>query len=193
MRKLNILKVIILMLGMTMTTACSKDDGISGDENPPANNTTATSEVKSVTLNEFVFDDPYYQNISTWGAFIHDDFSRRYALCLFAGSVAIFAQQRIGGSWQYTGTSQSSGCAILDIGEVSNIHDISTRYNSGGIAFKDYTHNYGTHLPFYPKHGYAACFTTGDGELKYLRIFAKGYTLDKDGALASITLQYQLY
>lgn len=61
----------------------------------------------------------------------------------------------------------------------------------------DFTNSYysmlGTALPFYPNHGYATCFVTGDDETKYMRIFAKGYTLDKQGALATITLQYQLY
>lgn len=44
-----------------------------------------------------------------------------------------------------------------------------------------------------PNHGYAAFFTTEENEVKYLRIFIEGYTLDHSGTLESITIQYQLY
>lgn len=44
-----------------------------------------------------------------------------------------------------------------------------------------------------PNHGYAAFFTTEDGEVKYLRILVTDYSLDESGALETITVQYQLY
>lgn len=44
-----------------------------------------------------------------------------------------------------------------------------------------------------PQHGYAMCFKTGDNEWKYIRVYIKGYTLDNEEALSSITVQYQLY
>ena len=80
------------------------------------------------------------------------------------------------------------------IKEVDKIGDITLKSSiNDGNPIYDYYAKFGMALPFYPNHGYATCFMTGDGETKYMRIFAKGYTLDKQGALATITLQYQLY
>ena len=44
-----------------------------------------------------------------------------------------------------------------------------------------------------PKHGYAVTFKTENDELKYLRLFVIDYTLTDDGAIATVTVQYQLY
>ena len=191
MKGRNFLKIAILMLGMTMSTACSNDDNIGGAETPPTSNTntTATTSIKSTTLTAGLGWD---EARTTW---VHEDFSRRYGLTLYKGNILVLSQQRKSGQWSFT-ISGSIGSGIVDVKEVGKIGDITLKSSieNGEFIKMKYSNDYlGMALPFYPNHGYATCFVTGDDETKYMRIFAKGYTLDKQGALATITLQYQLY
>ena len=106
----------------------------------------------------------------------------------------MLSQQRKSGQWAFSRNGYSAGSGIVDVKEVGKIGDITLKSSiNNGDYTNSYYDNLGMALPFYPNHGYATCFVTGDGETKYMRIFAKGYTLDKQGALATITLQYQLY
>lgn len=190
MKGRNFLKIAILMLGMTMSTACSNDDNIGGGETPPTSNTntTATTSIKSTTLTAGLSWDVAR---TTW---VHEDFSRRYGLTLYDGNILVLSQQRKNGQWSLADRYASPGSGIVDVKEVGKIGDITLKSSIDyGNNLTEYTATLGRALPFYPNHGYATCFVTGDGEIKYMRIFAKGYTLDKQGALATITLQYQLY
>lgn len=191
MKGRNFLKIAILMLGMTMSTACSNDDNIGGGETPPTSNTntTATTSIKSTTLTANAGLD---EARTIW---VHEDFSRRYGLTLYEGNILVLSQQRRSGQWAFAGRYEGTGSGIVDIKEVDKIGDITLKssINDGNLITDIYFINFGMALPFYPNHGYATCFVTGDDETKFMRIFAKGYTLDKQGALATITLQYQLY
>lgn len=189
MKGRNFLKIAILMLGMS--TACSNDDNIGGAETPPTSNTntTATTSIKSTTLTAGLGWD---EARTTW---VHEDFSRRYGLTLYEGNILVLSQQRKSGQWSFT-INSSIGSGIVDVKEVGKIGDITLKSSieNGEFIKMKYSNAYlGMALPFYPNHGYATCFVTGDDETEYMRIFAKGYTLDKQGALATITLQYQLY
>ena len=191
MKGRNFLKIAILMLGITMSTACSNDDNIGGAETPPTSNTntTATTSIKSTTLTAGLGWD---EARTTW---VHEDFSRRYGLTLYEGNILVLSQQRKSGQWSFT-INSSIGSGIVDVKEVGKIGDITLKSSieNGEFIKMKYSNAYlGMALPFYPNHGYATCFVTGDDETEYMRIFAKGYTLDKQGALATITLQYQLY
>lgn len=190
MKGRNFLKIAILMLGMTMSTACSNDDNIGGEETPPTSNTntTATTAIKSTTLTAGA---GWNEARTTW---VHEDFSRRYGLILYEGNILVLSQQRKSGQWAFSRSGYSAGSGIVDVKEVGKIGDITLKSSiNNGDYTNSYYDNLGMALPFCPNHGYATCFVTGDGETKYMRIFAKGYTLDKQGALATITLQYQLY
>lgn len=189
MKGRNFLKIAILMLGITMSTACSNDDNIGGEETPPTSNTntTATTSIKSTTLTAGVG----LIEGTTW---VHEDFSRRYGLTLYEGNILLLSQQRKSGQWDFAKAGYSAGSGIVDVKEVGKIGDITLKSSiNNGDIINSYYSRLGMALPFYPNHGYATCFVTGDDETKYMRIFAKGYTLDKQGALATITLQYQLY
>lgn len=190
MKGRNFLKIAILMLGMTMSTACSNDDNIGGEETPPTSNTntTATTAIKSTTLTDGA---GWNEARMTW---VHEDFSRRYGLTLYEGNILVLSQQRKSGQWAFSRSGYSAGSGIVDVKQVGKIGDITLKSSiDNGNFTNSYGFNMGSAQPFYPNHGYATCFMTGDGETKYMRIFAKGYTLDKQGALATITLQYQLY
>ena len=192
MKGRNFLKIAILMLGMTMSTACSNDDNIGGGETPPTSNTntTATTSIKSTTLTAYA--DYWDETRTIW---VHEDFSRRYGLALYDGNILVLSQQRKSGQWSFT-SSNNTGSGIIDEKKVGKIGDIIFKSSiNDGEPIKEiyFQRTLGRALPFYPNHGYAACFVTGDNETKFMRIFAKGYTLDKQGALATITLQYQLY
>ena len=106
----------------------------------------------------------------------------------------MLSQQRKSGQWDFARSGYSAGSGIVDVKEVGKIGDITLKSSiDNGDCINSYNFRLGMALPFYPNHGYATCFVTSDDETKYMRIFAKGYTLDKQGALATITLQYQLY
>lgn len=85
---------------------------------------------------------------------------------------------------------------ISDRGKVGSIEEVTSKFKDndyiekGGSYNKYMKYKYST---VQPNHGYAAFFTTEENEVKYLRIFIEGYTLDYSGALESITIQYQLY
>lgn len=127
MKGRNFLKIAILMLGMTMSTACSNDDNIGGAETPPTSNTntTATTSIKSTTLTAGVG----LIEGTTW---VHEDFSRRYGLTLYEGNILVLSQQRKSGQWAFERNDyQNAGSGIVDVKEVGKIGDITLKSSIG--------------------------------------------------------------
>ena len=147
MKGRNFLKIAILMLGMTMSTACSNDDNIGGEETPPTSNTntTATTSIKSTTLTASLGWD---EARTTW---VHEDFSRRYGLTLYKGNILVLSQQRKSGQWDFARSGYSAGSGIVDVKEVGKIGDITLKssINNGDYTDSNYV-NLGRALPFYP-------------------------------------------
>ena len=73
-----------------------------------------------------------------------------------------------------------------DIGRVNALSEVTTKLEVPKVS--------AFHFPAaQPKHGYAATFKTENDELRYLRLFVTEHTLSDDGAVATVTVQYQLY
>lgn len=179
--------------------SCGDDDdenvnngGSNGDNTEIKGDYTATTSVKTVTLTTSSVN-----GLPTSGIKIYEDFNNLYSLVLSKGNLCLPHYGRSNGEWSAYIFRQDydTETGIKDIGKVTSLQDIRIKNNNEN----DYRYSkYGSPLHFnystvQPNHGYAAYFTTENDEIKNLRIFIKDYTLDDNGSLASITIQYQLY
>ena len=87
---------------------------------------------------------------------------------------------------------------LEQLGKIRGITDITEHPGCYCDFEQDNTYDWIEYIPHYnaevqPKHGYRGYFATEDGELKYIRLHITGYTLDREGALETATVMYQLY
>lgn len=201
MKTTNWWKTVFIMCMMAMAIiACGddnddpKDDGNNGNGTEQKGDYTATTSVKEAKIGSMLYNCNYgsegHYKIER-GPVVYEDFNHLYQIALNQGNIILLHYVRENGWWNpvvnsnnYTDKTQKS--LLLDKGKVVNIQAISVKaiYESG---------NWTNSLQAQPNHGYAAFFTTEDGEIKYLRIYIKDYTLDNAGSLSDITVQYQLY
>lgn len=192
--KKNLWSMLLAILAISASaiafTACSDDDDDNDTGgNNGGNNTeikgdyTATTNVKTVTLKE-------YKNYSQGNVTIYEDFNYKYDLALYKGKMGLIPYGRKNGSWQinaYDGHPYTeliyANINIIDSGKMEALSYVSEKVEVGGKIDSPAAQ---------PGHGYAACFSTEDGT-QYLRLYISNYKLDSDGALESITVQYQLY
>lgn len=183
-----LLAILTISASAIAFTACSDDDDDNDTSgNNGGNNTeikgdyTATTNVKTVTLKE-------NQNDSQGNVTIYEDFNYKYNLRLYEGRMELVSYKRVDGAWSPNSDRNVYGywyhnINIKDIGKISSISGVTEKVEI----------EYNTRCPAaQPGHGYAACFFT-DNETKYLRLYISNYKLDGEGALESITVQYQLY
>ena len=119
----------------------------------------------------------------------YEDFNRKYSLFLDAGKLCVLPFVREYGKWSPRSSSygyESFYLIMEDIGKVKSLSEVTKKLELVDNII----------CPFpnaQPKHGYAVTFKTENDELKYLRLFVIDYTLTDDGAIATFTVQYQLY
>ena len=78
---------------------------------------------------------------------------------------------------------------IEDVGKVNSLPEVIKK-----LILPDDNRYYVKDFPVaQPNHGYAVAFKTENDEVKYLRILITDYTLDHNGTVAALTVQYQLY
>lgn len=206
----------LLAIPLLTCIACSDPDAeftIPGTEEPvtPADNPnkdwTATEDMKTVIL---AADEK---------VLIYTDYSRRFFLQNFMNNPAIMAEirensQNWTNDWLHITAEDKVQFGIYSVGTVAKLTDISTkpnyeitkwktdsyykkRYPSQGtyISSEGAAHGTGTtrYSLFKPKNGYVACYTTEEGVMKYIRIFAAGYGTNDNDDVTTITLQYQLF
>lgn len=192
--KKNLWSILLAILTISASalafTACSDDDDDNdtggnngGDNTEIKGDYTATTNIKTVTLKEyknFYQEDPEVT--------IYEDFNYKYDLRLYEGRMELEPYKRVNGAWKTNLGYNANGywyynINIKDIGKISSISSVTEKVEI----------EYSTRCPAaQPGHGYAACFFT-DNETKYLRLYISNYKLDGEGALESITVQYQLY
>ena len=149
---------------------------------------TATSKVKTITLT------PMYEEKFDKG--IYEDFNRFYTLEYSNGNLCLVPYFRENGKWQckvkinyyYYGCllgsfDEGNGIGIKDIGKVNGLASVSEKC----VPFS------GNFPQLQPYHGYAASFTTEDGDVKYLRAYCTGVKKYDEGKLSEVYIQYQLY
>lgn len=170
-----IMALLTISVSAMFFTACSSDDN--GDGNTEIKGDyIATTDVKTVVFKE-------YHDYKKGTVLIYEDFNHKYALGLYRGRVTLVSYYRDAGSW-HLGLSDSGhwgNVSIKDLGKVSSITD---------VVEKVYDHWESSYVQ--PWHGYAAWFIT-DNDKEFLRIYISDYKLDGDGALESITVEYQQY
>ena len=181
--------------------SCGDDDnedlsigGSNGDNTEIKGDYTATVSVKTLTLSRSYGIGEQSKDERT----IYEDFNNLYSLALSSGNICFSHYIRSSGAWStaasWRGNDEYHG--IKDIGKVASLSNINSEEK-----VNDYTYTVSSHYKsswynysiVQPNHGYAAYFTTENNELKFMRIFVKDYSLDDEGALVSITIQYQLY
>lgn len=198
-------KKIFMVLSIALTTFCLFGCG-DDEENTPENgsteqkgNYTATTSVKEVKLNRLessAFKSEGGNNGRCWvvGAKdIYTDYNYKYELFLYQGYLCLASYIRHDGAYTCNGIyvryEKLAGLAVY--GAVEGISEMDSKSVSRGDGAANNGH-WHFRQNIQPKYGYVACFLT-ESEVKYLRIYVKSYTLDGDGALNSVTVQYQLY
>lgn len=152
---------------------------------------TATEKVKTLMMKEGALDEKGAVLDYTCGEF----FMRKYSLYLYRGCIMVIPYIRHDGIWKMDANLYNYGGPIYkptnmimeDVGLVSGISDVTkknTQLASGSQSGFPAAQ---------PKHGYIVAFKTDNNELKHLRLFVIDYTLTDDGAIATVTVQYQLY
>ena len=192
--------MMVAMLSVGFVS-CGDDEEDNVTQNPPKienNNSneetidyTATTTVKTAIL----------QN-GTSIIRIYEDFNYRYSLFMKYGRIYLLVGHREGGSWRAYDDSYNLSITLIngqsgwhlteieDIGKVSSINDIV--YKTTPPRYLD-INNHGKPQVIQPNHGYAMAFITEEKVILYLLVYIQGYTLDTDGSLKEITIQYQLY
>lgn len=149
----------------------------------------ATTSVKTVII-------PYAYGKNKYdlaGIKIYEDYNHLYSLAMCNGKICFVHYERDSGRWKGI-VSDSHG--IKDTGKVASLQEITDKDKGNDSAYEGssyYSYWVYKYSTVQPNHGYAAYFTTEEGEVKYLRILITDYTLDDSGALETITVQYQLY
>nr|MDE5987250.1 hypothetical protein [Prevotella sp.] len=184
----SMLLAIMTILSAMVQTACSGDDddndtgGNNGDKNTEIKGDyTATTNVKVVTLKE-------YHNRNQGNVTIYEDLNYKYDLALYIGEMVFSPYSRKNGVWIENKYSDDGhyNIAMQDIGKVNSISDISEKAIESLTDYNSYS------LAAQSGHGYIAGFLTENGT-QYLRLYISNSRFDNNGALESITVQYQLY
>ena len=199
-----------MMLAIALVSLCSVSCG--GDDDSDGfvpigdnnGNTTevitdyiATTSVKSLKMITNNINSPYISTGDGETYIYYQDFNNYYVIYLSYGEISIIHFVRNSGGWSSTNVDVPfEECGIQDIGEVTAIYDIHSKNVTGGEneksanarpSFRRYS------AEFQPRHGYVIIFTTEAKEKKYMRVYAKDYSLDNNGVLKSVTIEYQLY
>lgn len=199
--------MMVAMLSVGFVS-CGDDEEDNITQNPPKienNNSneetkdyTATTTVKTATLkNGYISTYDITNDI-----IIYTDFNYQYSLLMGGGKIHLCVYHRENGSWRAYDDSYNLSITLVngqsgwhlteieDIGKVSSINDIV--YKTTPPRYLD-INNHGKAQIIQPNHGYAMAFITEEKVILYLRVYIQGYTLDTNGSLKEITIQYQLY
>lgn len=195
------IKSLFFLLPMFVASLCLVSCGEEDDDQLKTDNTgtaqmtddyIATTSVKKVTITTAEAESSY----DLIGIKMYEDYNHLYSLSMGKGRIQLIHYRRSSGAWYssltYSYDDDVDAHGISDRGKVSSIEEVTSKFKDNDyIEYNEYMkYKYST---VQPNHGYAAFFTTEENEVKYLRIFIEGYTLDYSGALESITIQYQLY
>lgn len=211
-------KILFALCGIAFAftlAACSSDDGEGNNGNNEnggnsGNNTDyiATQNLKqrsftnTASYNNFTYSDAYrYYRQELEGNIIYEDFNVRYRLATEAGEFRLKYYQRENGQFNILNGYISEKAGIIQLLDISSIKDITDSYKSN-ILTNSSVHSWKSgginrysmaYAPFQPGCGYVIMLTTETGEEVYIRMYATNYTLDSEGSLETVTLEYQLF
>lgn len=184
--------IMLAMLAVCSTTfvSCGDDDNTEIGGGSAGNNTDnydykATTNIKTVVLNSLNTDD-----VINSKSVVYEDFYYKYVLCLTNGRIITYPFVRNNGVWEISwisGTRWYYNIGHRDFGKVKNISEVNEKVD---IIYE------GTVLGEFPvaqpQHGYAFAMQAEDGAIN-MRAYIQDYSLETDGSLSTITVQYQLY
>lgn len=121
------------------------------------------------------------------GVIVFQDYNNMYRLYVMSGELCLLHLYRFEGRLTFNlyDSNMPRSAGIIDVGVVSNISEIE-----GDCAELTCASVY--HQTFQPNHGYSVCFVDENAKQYDMAIYAKSYTLDNDGKLKSVTIQYKL-
>ena len=182
---------------------CSSDDGEENGGDGGSTDYIVTKDLKQrtfandVTAYNGAFSDSeasYLYRQQQEGNIIYEDFNVRYRLAAEAGEFRLKYYQRISGVFGFRSISEKAG--IVQMPNIPSIKDISES-DKKDILTSSLTHTWiylsMAYAAFQPGYGYVIMLTTGTGEEISIRMRATHYTLDNEGSLETITLEYQLF
>lgn len=128
---------------------------------------------------------------------LFEDFNHKYDLIVGQGKIGISPYLREDGAWK-------NGCwnyaGFESVGKVNSLNVITEKCSVGAGAYYianggwDYFRGYEVYLAdIQPDYGYTGSFCTSDSVFKNIRLRITGYTLATDGAIDTITVEYQLF
>lgn len=183
MRKLLIYLLLLLPLAIASCGGDDKDEPQNTNEgNNGITDVSATTSIKTAIISVI-------EKIK-----FYEDYNYQYKLFLVSGNIHVLHSIRLNGEW-ISKESTINGLnhfGIKDVGKVNGISEITSKDVIMGEGITDHNICY-LAATFQPNHGYVIKFTTEGGETKYLRIFTTNYTTDSNGALKTVTVQYQLF
>ena len=178
--------IFFLMLLPLAIASCGGDDKDEPQNTNEGNNGTtdvsATTSVKTAIISQMM------------SITFYEDYNYQYKFFLVNGNIHVLHSIRLNGEWisKESAIHGLNHFGIKDVGKVNGLSEITSKdiimgegITDNGICFLAAT--------FQPNHGYVIKFTTEGGETKYLRIFTTNYTTGSNGALATVTVQYQLF
>lgn len=192
MKLANIIYPVFSIMFSLCLFSCNNDDDDyngGGGNSENRNDYTVTESVKSAKLED--------KSILEESIIIYDDFNCRYSLLLYNGHICMSPQHRYNGGLVSNYDPNGTESGIHDTGKVNNLQSVTGKEKVNDKLLENnidsrYKKIYQCSV-VQPGHGYSAYFTTGEGEMKFVRIYIKDYTLNQSGSLNSITIQYQLY
>lgn len=190
MKLANIIYPVFSIMFSLCLFSCNNDDDDyngGGGNSENRNDYTVTESVKSAKLED--------KSILEESIIIYDDFNCRYSLLLYNGHICMSPQHRYNGGLVSNYDPNGTESGIHDTGKVNNLQGIAEKEKIND-NWENYQYDSKYRCQYsdvQPGHGYSAYFTIDEGEMKFVRIYIKDYTLDEFGTLTSITIQYQLY
>jgi len=176
------------------SAACSSSDDDGGDTptggSSGGNKTDciATNKVKTLKL---VRDNKYL---------IYEDYTYRYYLDYDNGSVLLSSFWRISGEYINTHVyddNRNKAYGIKAFSDIANLQMLTDGQKTEAMKGCWYQERYIGYLysyaEFAPGCGFIAWFKTETEDARYVRIRSTDYTLDKEGALSSVSIEYQLF
>ncbi len=185
-----------------LSAACSSSDDDGGDTpggNSSAGNQTdciAASAVKTLKI----ASGTSYDNIGKM-YLIYEDYTYRYYLGCFRGSVILWPYPRVDGHYM-NGHVQDHGKKVYGIKPFSNVGSLQILTDgqkteaTEGCRYENYEYApyyHYSYATFAPGCGFIAWFKTETENARYVRIRSTNYTLDDTSSLSSISIEYQLF
>lgn len=188
MKTLKLLILCILAYGLLACTPAANNDST---DTEVVSDWTATTEVKTKTVEMDALPHIIYQ-----------DFTFRYDFAFTSGPI-LAPCKRSGNEFSkkewysavFSVESKYEKAGVVSLGPVNGLSSITSKDTNvqgqkchWGDGYLSY---YGEN--FVPHSGYYMYYLKESGDLAFVRLYVSDYTLDSEGTVTSVTIQYQLY